>query len=134
MRTRLSIIVWSIAVTAACGGGGGSSPTSPSTSTSTSTGSTGGTGGGSTATVTWAFGGSSWTASGTAPSCPSPLTFTLPVDVSKVTAVLYPGQTRGGNYKAHGGFRFADGTNTAITVTAPMSALSSQQPSTLERS
>ena len=35
--------------------------------------------------------------------------------------MLYPGQTRGGNYKAHGGFRFADGTNTAITVTAPMS-------------
>jgi hypothetical protein len=70
--------------------------------------------------VTWSFTGSTWTASGAAPACASPLTFAMPVDIAKVMSVLYPGQTRGGNYKAHGGFRFADGTNTAITVTAPM--------------
>lgn len=51
----------------------------------------------------------------------SPLTFALPVNVNTVTAVLYPGQIRGGNYKAHGGFLFAPGTNSAVTVTAPMS-------------
>lgn len=68
MKRRATIIVWSIAVTAACGGGGGASPTSPSTSTSTSTstGSTGGSTGGSgsggsgSSAVTWTWSGSAW--------------------------------------------------------------------------
>lgn len=44
----------------------------------------------------------------------------LPVDMGRVTSILYPGQVRG-DYKAHGGFRFdrSDQT-TAVTVVAPM--------------
>ncbi|MEX1052154.1 MAG: hypothetical protein WEC83_02065 [Patescibacteria group bacterium] len=45
-----------------------------------------------------------------------------PVDVSLATAVLYPGQTRGGDYKPHGGFRFDNSQNNDITVTAPYDA------------
>src|SRR5690348_2990501 len=46
-----------------------------------------------------------WTAMETPPACPDPLNLKAPTDLSKVTAILYPGQTRGGNYKPHGGFR-----------------------------
>lgn len=70
--------------------------------------------------VTWSFNGSTWTNTGTPPACSDPLIFDLPVDISKVTAILYPGQTRGGNYKAHGGFRFDSDNN--INVTAPLEA------------
>lgn len=51
-------------------------------------------------------------------SCPDPL-LQMPADITKVTAVLYPGQTRGGNYKAHGGLRF-DGATNAVEVKAPI--------------
>jgi hypothetical protein len=44
----------------------------------------------------------------------------MPADISKVTGILYPGQTRGGNYKPHGGFRFDGTANDKITVTAPV--------------
>lgn len=65
--------------------------------------------------VTWQWNGTNWVSNGTAPSCSSPLLTSLPVDINLVTAILYPGQTRGNNYKAHGGFRF--GSDNAITVT-----------------
>lgn len=55
-------------------------------------------------------------------SCPSPFVFQMPVDLSKATSVLYPGQVRGGNYKAHGGFRFDGSRPNEITVTAPYDA------------
>lgn len=55
------------------------------------------------------------------PDCPSPLVLDTPTDLSKVVSILYPGQTRGGDYKLHGGFRFADGVNDVV-VTAPMDA------------
>ncbi len=45
-----------------------------------------------------------------------------PVDVSLVTAVLYPGQVRGGDFKPHGGFRFDGLKNDEVTVTAPYDA------------
>jgi hypothetical protein len=70
--------------------------------------------------VTWQLGASGWAPSGAAPKCPAPLRLTLPVDLTKVTAVLYPGQTRGGNYKPHGGFRFDGTPNLAIQVRAPL--------------
>lgn len=57
----------------------------------------------------------------TPPDCPSPLVLEPPTDLSKVVSVLYPGQARGGDYKPHGGLRFADGANEAI-ITAPMDA------------
>lgn len=70
-------------------------------------------------TVTWEWNGEKWLANDTAPNCPSPLVLEPPVDFEKVTAILYPGQTRG-QYKAHGGFRF--GTENAVKVTAPLDA------------
>jgi hypothetical protein len=51
--------------------------------------------------------------------CPTPLLQT-PVDLSKVTSILYPGQERGGNYKAHGGFGFDNVTNNLVTVKIPL--------------
>jgi len=51
-------------------------------------------------------------------TCPPLLS---PVDVAYVTSVLYPGQTRGGHYKAHGGFRM-DGLDNGATVRAPLDA------------
>jgi len=54
--------------------------------------------------------------------CPTPFVFPLPVDITKVTSILYPGQIRGGDYKAHGGFRFDTSKNDEITVTVPYDA------------
>jgi hypothetical protein len=54
------------------------------------------------------------------PSCPTPLLQT-PVDLSIVTSILYPGQERGGNYKAHGGFGFDNATDNLVTVKIPLS-------------
>ena len=53
------------------------------------------------------------------PTCPTPLLQT-PVDLSKVTSILYPGQERGGNYKAHGGFGFDNATDNLVTVKIPL--------------
>ncbi len=51
--------------------------------------------------------------------CPALIT---PVDVSLVTSVLYPGQTRGGDYKPHGGFRLNNTENNLVDVKAPLAA------------
>ena len=53
-------------------------------------------------------------------ACPTPLLQT-PVDLSRVTSILYPGQERGGNYKAHGGFGFDNATDNLVTVKIPLS-------------
>jgi hypothetical protein len=53
-------------------------------------------------------------------SCPTPLLQT-PVDLSKVTSILYPGQERGGQYKPHGGFGFDNATDNLVTVKIPLS-------------
>lgn len=74
----------------------------------------------SSSDITWQWGGSKWVSSGTAPLCSTPLLTNIPVDINKVTAILYPGQIRGGDYKAHGGFRF--GTDNLIKVTIPLDA------------
>lgn len=55
-------------------------------------------------------------------SCQDPFIFALPIDVNKATSVLYPGQIRGGDYKAHGGFRFENSVPSDILVTAPVDA------------
>lgn len=71
--------------------------------------------------LVWNKGVSTKSASPTAPaSCPTPLLQT-PVDLSKVTSILYPGQERGGNYKAHGGFGFDNATDNLVTVKIPLS-------------
>lgn len=51
--------------------------------------------------------------------CP---TLQSPVDITAVTAVLYPGQVRGGDYKPHGGFRFDGLENDAVIVRSPIDA------------
>ena len=71
--------------------------------------------------VRWTFDGEVWRVSGTPPACPSPLTFTTPVDLLRATSVLYPGQIRGNDYKPHGGLRFdAVGETGDVVVAAPM--------------
>lgn len=89
---------------------------SPTKTTSSSQG-----GDGTTDTlIKWTWNGEAWAANGVAPDCPEPLVFSQPpTDMSRVTGVLYPGQTRGGNYKPHGGFRL-DGGGNDVTVKAIM--------------
>lgn len=52
-------------------------------------------------------------------NCP---TLQSPVNVDDVTSVLYPGQTRGGDYKAHGGFRLDALNSNDVVIRAPISA------------
>jgi hypothetical protein len=115
MRTPLpAIIVWSVIATAC--GSGGSSPASPTD--------TGGSGSLSSNGFAWNFNGSAWEASGTPQPCGSPFVLGMPVDLTKVTSILYPGQTRGGDYKPHGGFRFdAPGQTNDVAVRAPFGGM-----------
>ena len=100
-----------------------STPTPSPTATSNATPSSTSAPTASTGSVGWEWNGSNWVASGTAPSCEEPLIPELPVDSNKVSTILYPGQIRGSNYKAHGGFLFKSSyTNSDITVTAPLDA------------
>lgn len=69
----------------------------------------------------WQKSATGWTSSGTPPACPTPLAIQSPVSVRLATSILYPGQTRGGNYKAHGGFRFDGMDNSQVTVRVPLS-------------
>lgn len=70
----------------------------------------------------WNFDGAEWRAFGEVPDCPEPLRLESPTDISQATAILYPGQTRGGNYKPHGGFRFDGLNNDQVSVIAPIDA------------
>lgn len=72
-------------------------------------------------TVQWQWNGDKWQASATPPNCTEPLKFsTAPTDLSKATAVLYPGQSRGNNYKPHGGLRFDNASDNSLSVKAIM--------------
>lgn len=124
LTLRLAAVSVAIAAGAACGGGG-AVPTSPTPTTSTSepgaaTSTTPTTPPVTTTFGGWDFNGQVWRPIGTPPSCANPLILPLPVDMSRVTSILYPGQVRG-DYKAHGGFRFdMPGQTTAIDVRATM--------------
>ncbi len=72
------------------------------------------------ATIDWAFDGSTWQSNKTPPACPNPVVIPSPVDLSLVSSILYPGQYRGGDYKPHGGFRFDNSSYDKITVTVPL--------------
>lgn len=72
--------------------------------------------------VSWGFDGNKWAAVGNVPNCPDPLTFPAPFDVNLATHILYPGQTRGGDYKPHGGARFDNSANTDVHITLPLDA------------
>ena len=46
------------------------------------------------------------------------------MDLNLVTSILYPGQTRGGNYKPHGGFGLdRPGQSNNVTVVAPLDGM-----------
>ncbi len=71
--------------------------------------------------VQWQWSGDKWQTNGNPPTCPDPLKFsTAPTDLSKATAVLYPGQSRGNNYKPHGGLRFDKAGDNNVSVKAIM--------------
>lgn len=77
---------------------------------------------GNASSGSWMRGSDGWQAQGNPPACASPLSIASPTDVSSATGILYPGQYRGGNYKPHGGFRFANNTNDKVSVKLPMDA------------
>lgn len=54
--------------------------------------------------------------------CPDSVVLTTPVDTSLVTAMLWPGQSRGGDFKGHGGFRFDTSNPDDVSVHAPLDA------------
>lgn len=54
--------------------------------------------------------------------CPDPLLTMSPVDTTQATAILYPGQYRGRDYKPHGGFGFANNVDNKVEVRLPMDA------------
>lgn len=69
--------------------------------------------------VTWLQTANGYMPSTTPPTCANPIVSVFPASLGDVTAILYPGQTRGGNYKPHGGFRFDKLTSNTTTVKAP---------------
>jgi hypothetical protein len=72
--------------------------------------------------IPWQFNGEEWQSQGTVLPCTEPVQFEFPADINLTTAVLYPGQIRGNDYKPHGGFAFTNSKNEDITVTIPMDA------------
>lgn len=74
--------------------------------------------------VSWEFGYDSkeWSPVGNPPECPEPFTFPSPFDLQLASGLLYPGQPRGGDYKAHGGARFDGLANNEVEVRAPFDA------------
>ena len=67
--------------------------------------------------VNWDF-FDEWKADTVPPEC-GDIILETPVNISLATSVLYPGQMRGGYYKAHGGLRFDYSNDNDIIVTAP---------------
>jgi len=53
-------------------------------------------------------------------SCAKDPIIALPVTTSRIKAILYPGQIRGGNFKPHGGFLLNEGND--VEVTLPLDA------------
>lgn len=53
--------------------------------------------------------------------CSEQLVLSLPVPISDVASIMYPGQYRGGNFKPHGGFRMKS-TSNDVNVVMPMDA------------
>jgi len=72
--------------------------------------------------IRWNNRDDSFVPTGTPPECPDPLVMQTPVDLTRVINILYPGQKRGGDFKAHGGFRFEGVAGLEVPVTIPMDA------------
>lgn len=124
--TWLFVTGFALATAVGCGGGSASTPTSPTPAATTPTTpapTTPPVSSGPPTGASWVFTGGSWQPIGTPPACANPLNLPLPVNIDRATSVLYPGQTRGGDYKPHGGFRFdLAGQTSSVTVTAPLAA------------
>lgn len=75
--------------------------------------------------VSWNFDfdNKQWQVKGDPPECQEPLVFSSPVDVNLASGILYPGQERGGDYKAHGGFRFDNRDTNDVEVRAIMDGI-----------
>ena len=70
--------------------------------------------------VSWQFNGEKWISDVAPSGCEDPVILADPIDLSRVESVLYPGQTRGRDYKPHGGFRLTGDNN--VEVKAPLDA------------
>lgn len=60
-----------------------------------------------------------WEPSRTPPKC-STLVFESPINISKVTSILYPGQYRKDGYVSHGGFRYDNPNVNNLKVISPI--------------
>lgn len=104
----------------------GYSMTTTSTTNSNSSNNSSSTASSSSSQILWSFNGSSWQYMGQGsnpPSCGSQIITQSPADVKLATAILYPGQVRGGNYKPHGGFLFGNAATNNVDVVAPFDAV-----------
>lgn len=72
--------------------------------------------------VSWSYNGSTWSTMGDVPTCPTPFELGTPVPLADATNILYPGQSRSGNYKPHGGFRFDNAKTNDVAVTLALDA------------
>ena len=68
--------------------------------------------------IDWSFDGSVWKPASTPPNCEQPLLIGAPMDVSKATSKLYPGQVRGTDFKPHGGLAVDTAASTSLNVYA----------------
>ena len=73
--------------------------------------------------IRWMFNNTEWVPSSHAPKCEEPIEFSAPVNLNLASHILYPGQTRGGDYKTHGGFRFDNLADNKVEVTLPFDAV-----------
>ena len=71
----------------------------------------------------WYDNGTDWVPMSNPPACAEPFTMQPPIDFSRVTSVLYPGQYRGSQYKPHGGFRFDNNNDNNVSVKIPLDAM-----------
>jgi len=71
--------------------------------------------------VEWHYQEGAWKPASNPPICGESLLLKLPADINLVTSILYPGQKRGEEFKAHGGLRF-DKSDNSIEIKAPMDA------------
>jgi hypothetical protein len=108
MRRRLLLAAVIPLVIAACGGGGADDGGDAASSEP-----------GAADEVRWEYDGTAYRVHGTPPPCPDPI-LQPPTDLALATSILYPGQTRGGEYKPHGGFRFDGLVNTDVDVVSPL--------------
>lgn len=72
--------------------------------------------------IIWTYDMPNWIAPVNAPACVDPLEFLSPADLSQATSILYPGQTRGSDYKTHGALRFDNTLDNSVSVKMPADA------------